>query len=211
MVHPNSPSLPRRLNIGSGKNFRPDMLNADIRDDVNTDLVLDFSDPGMIGSLLPSDRFGPVTIHDGMLDEIHAYDVLEHIHNLVGAMENALALLANGGQFFIGVPYDLSYGAWQDPTHVRAFNERSWLYYTKWFWYLGWDKSRFDLTKITYDPSDIGKQMARDGVARDVILRTPRAIDYMNVILRKRPCTPHEVALVEKQFGRYKKPKPSKV
>jgi len=43
-------------------------------------------------------------------------------------MTNCLKLLRVGGVFKILVPYDLSYGAWQDPTHIRAFNERSWLY-----------------------------------------------------------------------------------
>ncbi|MBV5336502.1 MAG: hypothetical protein J0653_00360, partial [Deltaproteobacteria bacterium] len=69
-------------------------------------------------------------------------------------MKNSLDLLSCGGEMWITVPYDLSYGAWQDPTHVRAFNERSWLYYSDWFWYLGWDDARFDIIdqKFIYSP-----------------------------------------------------------
>ena len=55
----------------------------------------------------------------------------------------ALALLKDGGRFEIEVPYERALTAWQDPTHVRAMNEKSWLYYTDWFWYLGWFEHRF--------------------------------------------------------------------
>jgi hypothetical protein len=50
----------------------------------------------------------------------------------------------------IHVPYDLSFGAWQDPTHLRAFNERSWWYYCQRYWYLGWSDAHFDLMQRDY-------------------------------------------------------------
>jgi len=68
--------------------------------------------------------------------------VLEHITDLKTYMTNCLELLKVGGVMEITVPYDLSLGAWQDPTHCRAFNQNSWLYYTEWSWYLGWEKQK---------------------------------------------------------------------
>ena len=68
-------------------------------------------------------------------------------------MSNALELLAVGGEFEIEVPYEKALTAWQDPTHLRAMNENSWIYYTQWFWYLGWFTHRFDVAASTWlDP-----------------------------------------------------------
>jgi len=85
----------------------------------------------------------------------------------------------------IQVPYDLSCGAWQDPTHVRAFNERSWLYYTDWHWYLGWKKERFHLVKQEFVPSPVGQALIAQNMALADILRTPRAVDLITVVLKK--------------------------
>ena len=81
----------------------------------------------------------------------------------------------------IHVPYDLSLGAWQDPTHVRAFNENSWRYYTDWHWYLNWT-DRFELTALEMRLSKVGEALE---LPQDVILRTPRAVDSMYVVLTK--------------------------
>ena len=91
-----------------------------------------------------------------------------------------------GGAMRIGVPYDLSWGAWQDPTHVRAFNERSWLYYTDWHWYLGWAEARFDMKEMGMKLSPVGEALRQRGVPGDEIFRTPRAVDEMQVVLVKR-------------------------
>jgi hypothetical protein len=40
-------------------------------------------------------------------------------------MGNCLALFKIGGAFKINVPYDLFYGGWQDPTHIRVINHHS--------------------------------------------------------------------------------------
>jgi SAM-dependent methyltransferase len=119
-----------------------------------------------------------------MFKLVIANDVLEHIPDLVSSMTNIKDLLEVGGEFHISVPYELSLGAWQDPTHVRAFNENSWLYYTDWHWYLGWE-DRFNLASIEFKLSEIGKKMMDKGIPDDEIMRTPRAVDSMKVILCK--------------------------
>lgn len=119
-----------------------------------------------------------------MFSTIIANDVLEHIPDLVTAMTNCKDLLCKGGEMHIHVPYDLSLGAWQDPTHVRAFNENSFLYYTDWHWYLGW-KDRFLLTNIGIELSELGEDMMRHKVPKEDIMRTPRAVDALQVVLTK--------------------------
>jgi SAM-dependent methyltransferase len=194
--------LPRRLNIGSGKDWREDCLNVDYNDYWRPDAVLDLNLPLDHVLARPTERFGPVRLEKGYFREIIANDVLEHIPDLTTAMRTCLDLLAEGGRFRIKVPYDLSYGAWQDPTHVRAFNERSWLYYTDWFWYLGWQDARFEMEALSYVPSPLGNDLLSHGQSLEDILRQPRAVDDMVVVLRKRPLTPEEQAAVGTYLAR---------
>jgi predicted SAM-dependent methyltransferase len=179
-----SRELPRRINLGSGKAFDAQCLNIDIDSKWNPDVVGDIA----AGSrrIFFSRRFGLVRLDDDQFDEITTTDVLEHIPDLVAMMTRCLELLGAGGVMRIVVPYDLSWGAWQDPTHVRAFNERSWMYYTDWFWYLGWVHARFVMTDMKMSLSPVGDALLKRGMANEEIFRTPRAVDSMQVILTKR-------------------------
>ncbi|HEX4648710.1 MAG TPA: methyltransferase domain-containing protein [Steroidobacteraceae bacterium] len=179
-------ALPTTLHLGSGKDYRPDSFNVDINPAWRPDAVCDLSSPSLIGSTLETGRFGAVTLAEESFEVAVANDVLEHIPDLATAMTNVLRLLKAGGVFEITVPYDLSHGAWQDPTHVRAFNERSWLYYTDWHWYLGWVEARFDVLSMQLLTSSFGVELQRAGRGNEEILRTPRAVDALIVRLRKR-------------------------
>ena len=192
---------PRRLNLGSGKDWREDCLNIDINDYWRPDAVLDIAQPLPPIFELSTNRFGTILMGDSSFDTILANDVLEHIPNLVAAMTTALRLLSPGGLFEIQVPYDLSFGAWQDPTHVRAFNERSWLYYTDWFWYLGWTEARFSVRNIEFVLSSIGERL-RESAGGEDLLRQPRAVDMMRLTLQKQPLSDAEKALVANYLKR---------
>lgn len=157
------------LNLGSGKDYKTDCVNADIRADVGADWVVDIGKPMQI---------------DRMFDRILAFDVLEHIPDLAQAMTNCRDLLMVGGEMHIHVPYDLSHGAWQDPTHVRAFNEKSWVYYCGWAYYLGWKETKFEMVHLEYRLSEYGASLK---LPQDEILRLPRAVDSIYVILKKVP------------------------
>ena len=172
-------SYPRHLNLGSGKDFREDCLNADIQEIKNPDWVLDITKVPWGETI--STRFGEIKVEQGMFDSITANDVLEHIPDLVTAMTNCKDLLVEGGEFHIHVPYDLSLGAWQDPTHVRAFNENSWLYYTDWHWYLGW-KNKFVVKKLQLVKSKLAEEM---NISDQMLTILPRMVDSMKVILVK--------------------------
>jgi SAM-dependent methyltransferase len=186
--------IPTTLNLGSGKDFRDDCFNLDVDDTWGPDAVCDLSavDDSTQGLVLTTARFGEVTLHPACFDHIIANDVLEHVPDLMTMMTRCLRLLRVDGTFQISVPYDLSFGAWQDPTHVRAFNERSWLYYTDWFWYMGWSEFRFVLDSFDFVPSPLGEALKNKDVAREEIIRTPRAIDSMYVVLRKVVLTPED-------------------
>ena len=179
-------SIPRRLNLGSGKQWHRDYVNVDINPFWKPDMVADFSkDLAEICTAVDSERFGRLQLQPASLEMIVAHDVLEHVQDLTQMMKNCLDLLDFGGVFDIVVPYDLSFGAWQDPTHVRAFNERSWLYYTDWSWYLGWQDARFALAKLDFTLSERGKALAAQGLSIEEIAAHPRAVDAMHVVLCK--------------------------
>jgi SAM-dependent methyltransferase len=172
----------------------PEYLNLDRDPAWHPDVVADICDPEPFDRELPSTRFGTVRLQRDFFDEIVAFDVLEHVPDLVKAMTNCLAQLREGGVMRIHVPYDLSFGAWQDPTHLRAFNERSWWYYCQRYWYLGWSDARFDLMQLDYGLSPLGESLKVQGAPLDEITGTPRAIDEMRVLLRKRPLAAEEKA-----------------
>ena len=65
-------------------------------------------------------------------------------------MTNCLWLLREGGEMKIEVPHERATTAWQDPTHVRAMNRNSWIYYGEWFWYLVWSEWRFQIKQLVY-------------------------------------------------------------
>jgi SAM-dependent methyltransferase len=184
--------FPTHLNLGSGKDWREGCFNVDFDPYWGPDAVLDFGKPLPIGQPLVTERFGAAALENNSFDEIIANDSLEHIPNLMTAMNSCLNLLKVGGLFRISVPYDLSWGAWQDPTHVRAFNERSWLYYTDWFWYMGWTEARFDLVQFNLDLSPIGEALRQQQVKGEDLVRHPRAVNQMRVVLRKRLLTEAE-------------------
>lgn len=202
-------AAPNVINMGSGKDWKADCLNLDVSQAWNPDLVFDLNQPLPPGGLLvETPRFGLVRLADGCFDAILCNDVLEHIPQLMTAMTTCLRLLKVGGAMHIHVPYDLSYGAWQDPTHVRAFNERSWLYYTDWFWYLNWDSHRFDIRNLQFILSPVGVAMHQRQVDQESILRTPRAVDSMKVELVKRDLTPQERAQYAMQHAQQKSAAP---
>ncbi len=194
---PSSPTsdavhVPAKLNLGSGKDWREDHFNVDFDPYWEPDAVLDLNHPLPIGKPIETQRFGTVVMENNSFDEIIANDSLEHIPSLMTAMHSCLNLLKVGGVFRISVPYDLSWGAWQDPTHVRAFNERSWLYYTDWFWYMGWTEARFDLIQFDLSLSPVGEQLKKQQMKGEDLVRHPRAVDQMRVVLRKRLLTEAE-------------------
>ena len=119
-------------------------------DRAEPDLLLDLAAALPLPQVVQSPTAGPVHLTEGSIDLINANNVLEHVSDLPALMGNCLRLLKTDGEFHIEVPYEHAPTAWQDPTHVRAMNENSWIYYTEWFWYLGWFEHRFEVAHSTY-------------------------------------------------------------
>ncbi len=147
---PAGPWRPTRLHIGSGKDYKLGWFNIDILQSSQPDAVLDLAKPQAWPRLIASDALGDVELHEGSLSAIYANNVLEHVVDLPRLMTNCLLLLREGGEMQIEVPHERAKTAWQDPTHVRAMNSNSWIYYADWFWYLGWFDWRFHVQQLAY-------------------------------------------------------------
>ena len=176
---PATPWQPARINLGSGKDYKPGWLNLDVLDRTQPDLVLDLGKQRHWPLVAEGEFGGAIRLEAGSVELIHANNVLEHVPDLTTLMGNCLALLKEGGTLEIEVPYEKSPTAWQDPTHLRALNENSWIYYTDWFWYLGWFEHRFEIVHSTWLDLQIkpcGKEQAA----------------FMRVHLRKIATTPRE-------------------
>ncbi|WP_296443201.1 TylF/MycF/NovP-related O-methyltransferase [Rhodoferax sp. UBA5149] len=176
---PAQPWQPQCINLGSGKDYKPGWLNIDLLERTEPDLLLDLALPLALPFSRVSPRIGPIVLAEQSIDIIHANNVLEHVPDLVSLMGNCLRLLKTGGELQIEVPFERAPTAWQDPTHVRAMNEKSWIYYTDWFWYLGWFEHRFEMTRFVYLDSSL-KECGLKQAA------------FMRVVLRKTETTPRE-------------------
>lgn len=67
---------------------------------------------------------------DSSVDNIRAWDIIEHLPNKIHTMNEAWRVLKQGGCFDIEVPTTDGRGAFQDPTHVSYWNRNSFFYYT---------------------------------------------------------------------------------
>ena len=103
-----------RLNLGC--------CDAPLQGYVNVDLV---PAPGV----LAADLRQPWPWPDSSVDQVRAWDVIEHLPDKIFTMNELWRVLRPGGVADIAVPTTDGTGAWQDPTHVSFWNRRSFLYY----------------------------------------------------------------------------------
>lgn len=68
-------------------------------------------------------------IEDNAISEVHAYSILEHIHNFIFLMDEIFRVCREDAKLDIVVPYWSWSGAISDPQHCRSFHEETWLHY----------------------------------------------------------------------------------
>jgi hypothetical protein len=100
--------LKKILNLGCGRVHRPDAVNVDAVPSVGADIVHDLN-------------LTPWPFPDGWFKEVHANDVIEHLHDTVTTMKEIHRVCENGAVVRLTVPHFSSVGAFVDPTHRRFF------------------------------------------------------------------------------------------
>ena len=111
------PSGCRRLVLGSGQKKQDDAINVDLVPSTNPDIVHDLNNR-------------PWPLPDNQFDECHAYDVIEHLDNIVASMEEIHRVCRNGAVVRITVPHFSCGNAYTDPTHRHYFSCFSLNYFT---------------------------------------------------------------------------------
>jgi len=184
--------VPAVLNLNGGRDPVEEAVNLDWPGAATPagmappDVRADPCDPAVVGQVFETERFGPVALLAGGFRRILAPWVPARARDLVGLMTTCLTLLAEDGVLELLVPYDLSHGAWADPANVRAFNEHAFTAFTDGHAAIGWTEARFVLQSLEFAFTRLGERLEAEGAKVDTILRTPRAVDAMRVVLRKR-------------------------
>jgi hypothetical protein len=105
------------LNLGCGSKKLPLALNVDSQAEVKPDLVFNLNARPWP---LPSDHFR----------EVHAYDVIEHLDDVIGTLEEIHRVGRPGAIVRITVPHFSCANAFTDPTHRHYFGYQSFHYVT---------------------------------------------------------------------------------
>ena len=104
-----------RVDIGCGPRKAPGFIGVDIAPAPGVDIVADLS------ASFPFD--------DSTVDELRAYDVIEHLVNRINTMNEIWRVCKPGAKIDIRVPSSDGRGAFQDPTHISFWNINSFKYY----------------------------------------------------------------------------------
>lgn len=107
----------RILHLGSGKKNRLDAINVDLVESTNPDLVHNLDQTPWP---LPSNHF----------EEVWAYDVLEHLSDVVAAMNEIHRVCKHGAVVKITLPHYSCANAFTDITHRHYFSSASFNYFT---------------------------------------------------------------------------------
>lgn len=116
MIQPNA-STRTCLNLGSGRRRRDDAVNLDLVAATHPDVVHDLN-------------FRPWPVPEDHFTEVHAYDVIEHLDNVVACMEEIHRVCRNGAVVHITLPHFSCSNAFTDPTHRHYFSIFSFDYFT---------------------------------------------------------------------------------
>ncbi len=129
-----------KINFGCGEHKLPGFIGVDKVKTKAADVIHDMN-------------CMPYPFADDSVDEILMSHILEHLPDTISVMEEIWRISKNNARITIIVPYYNSVGAFQDPTHVRFFTERTFDYFSldndsefsKWNYY---SKARFKIISV---------------------------------------------------------------
>lgn len=104
-----------RVDLGCGTNKPDGFIGVDRYPGLGVDIVTDLNQQ--------------FPFPDHSVDELRAYDVIEHLLDKINTMNEIWRICKPGGKVDIFVPSTDGRGAFQDPTHVTFWNINSFLYY----------------------------------------------------------------------------------
>ena len=138
------------LNLGCGRRHRADAVNLDVTGRTNPDVVHDLN---VRPWPFPSDRFTAVIAHD----------VIEHLDDLIGTMEEVHRVCREGATVDLVVPHFSSSNAFTDPTHRRFFSRFTFDYLSEGHDLDFYTPARFDVVaaNLVFQPTLLNKVVWR--------------------------------------------------
>jgi len=124
----------KKLNIGCGKDIKPGFVNIDIIKLPDVDKIVNLN------------KY-PWPFKDNEFDYVFCASVLEHLEDIVKALEEIHRICKNNAIVDIIVPHFSSMGAFKDPTHKHFFTYYSFDYFTEDGGYNFYSKARFKILK----------------------------------------------------------------
>ncbi len=131
----------KKLNVGCGKNILPGFVNLDKTAGDGVDVVFDLETclqrkpfmmvdvDGMSAKESTTEKFSmQLPFADDTFDRIVCSHTMEHIHNFLPVMEELWRVAKPNARAVFITPYGGCDIAFEDPTHVRQFFGKSWLY-----------------------------------------------------------------------------------
>ena len=109
-------SAPRYLDVGCGINKKPGSIGIDRNPQTKADVLVEL------------DRF-PYPFRDGSFNGLQAVHVIEHVSDVIKAMEEFHRVVRPGGEVFIVTPHYTDFSSFCDPTHRWHLNSFSLRYF----------------------------------------------------------------------------------
>lgn len=136
-----------KLNLGCGAKYLTGYVNCDVVKTIKADKYFNLEE-------------FPYPFKENSVKEVLMDNVLEHMDDVVGVVDEVYRILRPGGVLKVYVPYGKTDWAFQDPTHKHYFTEKSVNYFLTGSDYHFYTKSDFVLVKceLSLNPkTTIGK------------------------------------------------------
>jgi SAM-dependent methyltransferase len=168
------------LNLGCGKDIKKSdantiWTNSDIVKADGVDFVCDFN------------SYPWTSFEDNQFNYILCKDVLEHLDNVVRAMEEIYRIGKPGAIVEIHVPYYASKAAFTDPTHRRGFTENSLDYFAagrKYSTYNFYTSARFNIQSVKFHTFGIRRFIPFKGILRIFLLNITDALEFRVEVIK---------------------------
>ena len=126
----------RILDVGCGINKRPGSIGLDCNPATRADVLADL------------DHF-PYPFRDSSFDALQAVHVIEHVADVLRAMEEFHRLVRGGGEVYIVTPHYTDFSSFCDPTHRWHLNSFSMRYFgPDHAGYAYYSKARFEESSV---------------------------------------------------------------
>jgi len=147
--------MSRIVDLGCGTSKRPGAVGVDSNPAAHPDVVHDL-------------EVFPYPFDDSSFDEIYLDNVLEHLNDVIGTMEEVHRIGAPGALVRIDVPYFRSRWAAIDPTHKHVFTVESFAYFDP--THAFFDRYRYSRATFGLERVSFNERFPRRGI-RAVVAR----------------------------------------